>query len=116
MVASFRAFGSFAGDAEGKPYPFVQTFEFLCLSQVTFSRRGDADIGRAVRVLFAERPDALGGEIEEHGETDDHEGGSEPDDVRAGILGHLKAGETALPNKGEGQPRHVPGLSLDQTL
>src|SRR5574341_1636732 len=101
IVASVRTGGVFAGYAEGQPYPFVQSFEFPCLSKITFGGSGDADVSAAIGLPLAKRPNALGGEVKEHGQPHNHETGRYPDDVDAGVLGHLEAGEPALPDEGE---------------
>src|SRR5512139_2622011 len=74
---------------EGKPVPA--------------GRAREDDLRPPVRGRGEPDPDALVGKEEGHDDPDDHQGAPEPDDVDAGILGHLQAGVHLRVQSAEGQ-------------
>src|SRR3990170_5131546 len=94
MFASSGGPAAVSNSPERQFDPFAQPLELLVQRYVPLRRHAQAHLGRAVRARFAEGPETPVREVEEHCKSNDHEGAGDPDDVHAGVLDDLEAGES----------------------
>src|SRR3990172_872990 len=116
IFSSSGGLAAAANGAERSLDAVAQPLELLVQRDVALGRHPQAHLRRAVGAWLAQGPETPVREVEQHYQSDDHQGAGDPDEVRARVLDDLQAGESRLPDESDVQAADVLRSALRHVL